>query len=54
MIDKSCITITLAEYEELKSDSYFLQCLRNNGVDNWEWYGEACDEFNQGCENESS
>lgn len=29
------------EYEELLDDSLFLNCLRNNGVDNWDWYDEA-------------
>ena len=33
------------EYEEMYDDSLFLNCLRNNGVDNWEWYSEAVEEY---------
>lgn len=39
------ITITKAEYDELLSDSRFLTCLQNGGVDNWDWYGEAQQEY---------
>ena len=35
------------EYEELLDDSLFLNCLQNNGVDNWEWYSEAVEEYQQ-------
>jgi len=35
------------EYEELLDDSLFLNCLRNNGVDNWDWYDEAVAEYQQ-------
>ena len=35
------------EYEELLDDSLFLNCLRNNGVDNWDWYDEAVTEYQQ-------
>ena len=35
------VTIPQEEYLKLHDDSDFLRCLRNNGVDNWEWYGEA-------------
>lgn len=35
------------EYEELLDDSLFLNCLRNNGVDNWDWYGEAVAEYQE-------
>ena len=35
------------EYEEMCDDSLFLNCLRNNGVDNWEWYSEAVEEYQQ-------
>lgn len=35
------------EYEELLDDSLFLNCLRNNGVDNWDWYSEAVKEYQQ-------
>jgi len=33
------------EYEELLDDSLFLTCLQNNGVDNWDWYSEAVEEY---------
>lgn len=36
------IIISLAEYKSLKADSEFLGRLRDAGVDNWEWYSEAC------------
>jgi hypothetical protein len=39
------VTITKKQYQELLDDSLILNCLRNNGVDNWEWYGEAMDEY---------
>lgn len=35
------------EYEELSDDSLFLNCLQNNGVDNWDWYSEAVTEYQQ-------
>lgn len=35
------------EYEELLDDSLFLNCLQNNGVDNWDWYDEAVTEYQQ-------
>lgn len=39
--------INSEEYEEMYDDSLFLNCLRNNGVDNWEWYSEAVEEYQQ-------
>lgn len=41
------VTISKKEYEELLDDSLFLNCLRNNGVDNWDWYDEAVEEYQQ-------
>ena len=35
------------KYEELLDDSLFLNCLQNNGVDNWDWYDEAVAEYQQ-------
>ena len=35
------ITITMEEYEELKRDQDFLNCLAAAGVDNWEGYEYA-------------
>lgn len=40
------VTITKAEYEELQKDVFFLNCLRNAGVDNWDGYDFAIEEFN--------
>lgn len=34
------ITITLDEYVGLKMTECEMSHLQNNGVDNWEWYGE--------------
>lgn len=42
------ITISQADYDELVSDQRFLQCLRNAGVDNWDGYDFAQEEFNAG------
>lgn len=36
------VTISEKEYKRLLADSEFLQRLHEAGVDNWEWYGEAC------------
>lgn len=35
------VTLTRAEFDSLKEDEETLQRLKNAGVDNWEWYGEA-------------
>jgi len=40
------IEITKKEYEKLLEDSRWLQALRANGVDNWEWYDAAIDYYN--------
>lgn len=36
------VTITKAEHDRLTKSDLFLQCLEACGVDNWEWYDEAC------------
>lgn len=41
------VTITVEELETLKKDQYFLLCLQWEGVDNWEGYEFACEEFNK-------
>ena len=41
------VTISAKEYDELIYDQIFLNCLRNNGVDNWDWYSEAQEEFSR-------
>lgn len=42
---EKALTIQSAKIDELTDDSIFLNCLRNNGVDNWDWYGEAVEEY---------
>lgn len=39
------VTISKKVYDALQKDSDFLSCLRNAGVDNWEWYSEAVREM---------
>lgn len=41
------VTISKEEYEELQDNSLFLNCLKNTGVDNWDWYDEAVQEYQQ-------
>lgn len=41
------VTISKEEYEKLLDDSLFLNCLQNNGVDNWDWYSEAVEAYQQ-------
>lgn len=44
-MDKETVTISKKEYESLKDDSFKLQCLENGGVDNWEGYDFAMEEY---------
>lgn len=39
------ITITKKEYLELLNNSNFLNCLMSAGVDNWDVYDYACDNY---------
>ena len=39
------ITITKNEYTRLLRAELFLQALEAGGVDNWDWYGEAYNDF---------
>lgn len=41
------VTIPQSEYDKLIEDSVFLNCLRNAGVDNWDGYEIAQDEFQE-------
>lgn len=41
------ITITRKEYDQLINDSWLLQALRDNGVDNWEGWEDSVDLFGQ-------
>lgn len=49
MMSDETITITKAEYDRLIRAELFLECLNAGGVDNWEWYGEACQEYTAEC-----
>ncbi len=40
------VTISETDYDELLEDSRFLNCLRNAGVDNWDGYDYAIEDFN--------
>jgi hypothetical protein len=39
------VTITKAEYDKLVADANFLECLEGAGVDNWEGWDFAREEF---------
>lgn len=41
-------------YKSLIRDSMFLDCLINAGVDNWVWYGVACEEYHKLIEEEEA
>lgn len=43
------IQLTEKEFLELKKDQLMLQALRNGGVDNWDWWDEACKEYEKLC-----
>lgn len=40
-LDAGRVTISKKEYESLKEDSDWLQCLQSAGVDNWSGYDYA-------------
>lgn len=40
------ITIKKTDYDELVEDSNFLSCLEAAGVDSWDWYDFAVEEYN--------
>lgn len=39
------ITIPKSEYDQLRRDSIKLECLEGGGVDNWDWYGDAMEQY---------
>lgn len=47
MMSDTQVSISLKEYSDLLEDSVFLNCLRNAGVDNWEGYDFAVEEYQQ-------
>ena len=44
---KEKITIDKTYFDQLKDDSFFLNCLRNAGVNNWEGWDYACEEYEE-------
>lgn len=47
IVEETVVTITFAELEKLREDSFRLECLHNFGVSSWRWYEEAMSEFYQ-------
>lgn len=45
--DKPTVTIPQAEYDSLLEDSKILDLLRSHGVDNWNGWDYAMEEFNE-------
>lgn len=46
-VETDTVTIPRKEYEELMRDQYMLNCLHNGGVDNWDWYDDAMNDFRE-------
>lgn len=46
-MSEATITISKEEYKRLRKDALFLQCLKNGGVDNWDWYDHAQEDFDE-------
>ena len=44
------VLIDIREYRDLKEESLMLQCLENAGVDNWDGYSYANEEYNESLE----
>lgn len=45
--DLTKVTISSEEYETLRADTIWLQCLYAAGVDGWEGFSDAEEAFNQ-------
>ena len=52
MSDDKKISISEEEYETLLNDSILLNCLEMMGVDNWDGYDEAIEQYNEILEQE--
>jgi hypothetical protein len=52
MSDDKKISISEEEYEALLNDSILLNCLEMMGVDNWDGYDEAIEQYNEILEQE--
>ena len=46
MSNETMVSISFQEYNQLLKDSDFLNCLQRAGVDNWDGYDYACEEYN--------
>lgn len=44
-MEKDTVTISKKEYEDLLRSQAMLDTLEAHGVDNWEWYGDAMQEY---------
>lgn len=42
------VSIPKKQFEKLLNDQRLLQCLRNNGVDNWDFWDDSLSAFNAG------
>lgn len=49
-IEGEVVTMSLDEYEEFLRSQAWERALRYNGVDNWEWYGEAMQSYGEELE----
>ena len=47
MSDDKKISISEEEYETLLNDSILLNCLQMMGVDNWDGYGDAIEQYQE-------
>lgn len=45
---EDAVTITREEYDELLTSQKFLDCLESAGVDNWDGYDFAQEDFQNG------
>lgn len=46
-MNNDTVTISKKQFDDLLEDHLFLNCLKNAGVDNWDWYDDAIQEFNK-------
>lgn len=44
-MESKTVTISQEEYDELVDDQILLDCLRNAGVDNWEGWDFAIEQY---------
>jgi hypothetical protein len=47
MSNQETVTITKEEYDRLLDREWFLECLKAQGVDNWQGYGDAWDMYEE-------